>query len=47
MGEQQERMGATGIWVLPNPSGLNAHFQAAELGRMFREMRERAEETEE
>ena len=27
VGEQELRMGATRIWVLPNPSGLNAHWQ--------------------
>lgn len=26
------------IWVLPNPSGLNAHYQAADLGRLFAEL---------
>jgi TDG/mug DNA glycosylase family protein len=28
------------VWVLPNPSGLNAHYQPAELGRLFGELRE-------
>lgn len=27
------------IWVLPNPSGLNAHFQRADLARVFGELR--------
>jgi hypothetical protein len=26
--------------VLPNPSGLNAHYQADALARVFRELRE-------
>jgi hypothetical protein len=25
--------------VLPNPSGLNAHYQVAELGRCFAQLR--------
>jgi TDG/mug DNA glycosylase family protein len=36
-------IGATRVWVLPNPSGLNANYQAAELSRLFREAREWAE----
>jgi TDG/mug DNA glycosylase family protein len=27
VGPQEERWGATRVWVLPNPSGLNAHWQ--------------------
>jgi double-stranded uracil-DNA glycosylase len=27
VGPQEERLGGTGVWVLPNPSGLNAHWQ--------------------
>jgi len=28
------------LWVLPNPSGLNAHYGLAELTRHFRALRE-------
>lgn len=42
VGEQGLRFGPTRVWVLPNPSGLNAHFQIRELGRLFRELREAA-----
>jgi TDG/mug DNA glycosylase family protein len=42
-GPQRETIGDTRIWVLPNPSGLNAHYQRAELVRMFRELRLEAE----
>jgi len=28
------------VWVLPNPSGLNAHYQPKDLARLFRELRE-------
>lgn len=39
LGLQEETIGDTGIWVLPNPSGLNANYQAAELARLFSELR--------
>ncbi len=39
-GLQAERMGDTPIWILPNPSGLNAHFQRADLARVFGELRD-------
>ena len=38
IGEQPERLGESRIWVLPNPSGLNAHYQVADLGRLFAEL---------
>jgi TDG/mug DNA glycosylase family protein len=40
LGRQPETIGGTALWVLPNPSGLNAHFRPAELGRLFAELRE-------
>jgi TDG/mug DNA glycosylase family protein len=40
LGRQEEKIGDTIVWVLPNPSGLNAHYQANELARLFRELRE-------
>jgi TDG/mug DNA glycosylase family protein len=39
MGLQEESIGETRIWVLPNPSGLNANYQAAELVELFSELR--------
>ena len=39
VGRQEERIGDTTLWVLPNPSGLNANYQAADLARLFRELR--------
>jgi len=39
MGEQPERIGPAGLWVLPNPSGLNANHQIADLTRAFQELR--------
>ena len=32
--------GASRLWVLPNPSGLNAHFTPAALAVLFAELRE-------
>lgn len=42
-GLQEETIGVTRIWLLPNPSGLNAHYQLNDLARLFRELREAAE----
>jgi double-stranded uracil-DNA glycosylase len=39
MGEQEERIAGARLWVLPNPSGLNAHYQAPELAAAFRAVR--------
>ena len=35
VGPQDGRVGDTRIWVLPNPSGLNAHYTPATLGEAF------------
>lgn len=39
LGRQEERIGNTTLWVLPNPSGLNANYQAGDLARLFQELR--------
>jgi len=39
LGRQSETMGNAVVWVLPNPSGLNAHYQPRDLARLFRELR--------
>ena len=39
LGLQEETIGVTRIWVLPNPSGLNANYQADALVELFRELR--------
>lgn len=39
VGRQDRKIGETSIWVLPNPSGLNAHYQANELARLFAELK--------
>jgi double-stranded uracil-DNA glycosylase len=41
LGPQERRLGPARVWVLPNPSGLNAHHQPADLARLFGELRER------
>lgn len=38
IGEQARRISDVPVWVLPNPSGLNAHYQIPELARLFRGM---------
>ena len=43
VGLQAETIGDTRIWVLPNPSGLNAHYQAKDLVRVFRKLGEAVE----
>jgi TDG/mug DNA glycosylase family protein len=35
-GRQPETIGGSGLWVLPNPSGLNAHETAASLADAYR-----------
>ena len=42
LGLQAETLGATRIWILPNPSGLNAHYRAEDLARLYRELGEEA-----
>ena len=39
LGRQPAAIGETTVWVLPNPSGLNAHYQLPDLARMLAELR--------
>ena len=39
VGRQEERLGPSTLWVLPNPSGLNAHYQLPELAALFAQLR--------
>jgi TDG/mug DNA glycosylase family protein len=39
LGPQPGRLGATRVWVLPNPSGLNAHYTPPQLAERFAELR--------
>jgi double-stranded uracil-DNA glycosylase len=43
IGPQPEMLAGARLWVLPNPSGLQAHYQLPELVRLFAELREAAE----
>ena len=43
MGLQPEEIGGRPVWVLPNPSGLNAHYKPADFARLFAEARRYAE----
>ena len=38
VGPQNESIGNTRLWVLPNPSGLNAHYQLPALTEEFRRL---------
>ncbi|MEM8874960.1 MAG: G/U mismatch-specific DNA glycosylase [Planctomycetota bacterium] len=38
--QPDHRIGDTRVWVLPNPSGLNAHYKPADFARLFGELRE-------
>jgi TDG/mug DNA glycosylase family protein len=37
VGPQPDDLEGAAVWLLPNPSGLNAHYQPPELARLFRE----------
>lgn len=39
LGEQAETLDGARLWVLPNPSGLNANYQLDDLARLFNELR--------
>jgi double-stranded uracil-DNA glycosylase len=39
VGLQKAIFGGSHAWVLPNPSGLNAHYQPAALAQLFGELR--------
>jgi TDG/mug DNA glycosylase family protein len=38
LGLQARKLGTSLVWVLPNPSGLNAHYQLADLADQFRKL---------
>ena len=42
VGPQEESIGETKLWLLPNPSGLNAHYQLPALAEEFRRLRKAA-----
>ncbi|NUT32131.1 MAG: G/U mismatch-specific DNA glycosylase [Hamadaea sp.] len=43
VGAQDDRLGGTRVWVLPNPSGLNAHYTLDRLVEEFVRLRRTAQ----
>jgi TDG/mug DNA glycosylase family protein len=43
-GRQEQMLAGASLWVLPNPSGLNANYQMKELVRLFRRLRQAVED---
>ncbi|MEU8730408.1 MULTISPECIES: G/U mismatch-specific DNA glycosylase [Streptomyces] len=43
VGPQERTFGSTRVWVLPNPSGLNAHWTAQTMAEEFARLRVAAE----
>lgn len=43
VGRQEEDLAGAELWALPNPSGLNAHYQLVDLARLYREAAESAD----
>jgi double-stranded uracil-DNA glycosylase len=44
LGRQEETIAGAPVWVLPNPSGLNAHFTLEDFGQLLAEVRRVAEQ---
>ena len=42
VGPQERRLGPAGVWLLPNPSGLNASWQLPRLAEAYAALREAA-----
>jgi double-stranded uracil-DNA glycosylase len=40
LGQQEQRLAGARVWLLPSPSGLNAHHQPGHLAALFRELRD-------
>lgn len=38
VGPQEQTFGGARLWVLPNPSGLNAHYKPQDFARLFQEL---------
>ncbi len=39
IGRQDERLGGAEVWLLPNPSGLQARYQMPEMAALYRDLR--------
>lgn len=44
MGKQEDKLGGAIVWVLPNPSGLNAHYQLNDLKQVYQALRDATEQ---
>lgn len=44
IGPQERRIGGARVWVLPNPSGLNAHWTPAQMAQEYGRLRAAAED---
>ncbi|NTU46515.1 G/U mismatch-specific DNA glycosylase [Candidatus Roizmanbacteria bacterium] len=44
IGMQNELLGGAHVWLLPSPSGLNAHYKPSDFVRIFQEFRLAVEE---
>jgi len=40
LGQQPDTIGTTRLYILPNPSGLNAHYTPADLAQVYGEFRQ-------
>jgi TDG/mug DNA glycosylase family protein len=43
IGLQPDDIGGRPVWVLPNPSGLNAHYKPADFARLYAQARDYAD----
>ena len=43
LGLQTEKIAGTTVWLLPNPSGLNAHYQLNDLAKLYGEVKQAAD----
>jgi TDG/mug DNA glycosylase family protein len=43
VGPQKGELCGARVWLLPNPSGLNAYYQQSDLTRLFRDLRDEVE----
>lgn len=43
IGLQNDKIDSANVWLLPNPSGLNAHYQLNDLAKLFGELRKMVE----
>jgi double-stranded uracil-DNA glycosylase len=43
VGPQDDLLGPARVWILPNPSGLNAHWPLPAISRAFAELRTKAD----